>query len=45
MRKEERIEIGSAAVMSHLLGIYDENIDVLSKETETSIFSSYMPSK
>lgn len=37
MRKEERIEIGSAAVMSHLLGIYDENIDVLSKETETSI--------
>lgn len=39
MRKEERIEIGSAAVMSHLLGIYDENIDVLSKETETSIIT------
>ena len=39
MRKEERIEIGSAAVMSHLLGIYDENIDVLSKETEPSIIT------
>lgn len=39
MRKEERIEIGSAAVMSLLLGIYDENIDVLSKETETSIIT------
>ena len=39
MRKEERIEIGSAAVLSHLLGIYDENIDVLSKETETSILT------
>lgn len=39
MRKEERIEIGSAAVLSHLLGIYDENIDVLSKETETSIIT------
>ena len=39
MRKEERIEIGNASVMSLLLGIYDENIDVLSKETQASILT------
>jgi len=40
MRSIKEMDIGNASIVSDFVGIYDENINILSQETETEIFSN-----